>query len=72
MLYQIKRNTTNAFLNLLNLNSDIIFLHDTYFAEYAIAYDIYEVKKASIYLNKFNINYSVISFNYSKIGKNKK
>ena len=69
MLYQIKRKETCGYINLLNLNNDIIFLNDTAFADYAIGYDIFEIKKASIFLKRFNIDFEVNEFKFKTIGK---
>lgn len=69
MLYQIKRISTNAYINLLNLNNYIIFLNDTCFVDYAIAYDVFEIEKASIFLKRFNIDFEVTEFKFKKIGK---
>lgn len=57
MLYQIKRD--GAYISLINLNSDIIFLTDTFFSHYAIFYDEFELVKAEIYLKKLKVKYRV-------------
>ena len=68
MLYQIKRG--GAYISLINLNSDINFLTDTFFSYYAIFYDQFELIKAEIYLKKLNVEYRVEQYLKPKsIGK---
>ena len=68
MLYQIKRG--GAYISLINLNSDIIFLTDTFFSHYAIFYDEFELVKAEIYLKKLKVEYRVEQYLKPKpIGK---
>jgi hypothetical protein len=57
MLYQIKRG--GAYISLINLNSDINFLTDTFFSHYAIFYDEFELAKAEIYLKKLKVDYRI-------------
>lgn len=57
MLYQIKRD--NNYINLLNLNSDINFLPDTFASKCALFYDNFELAKAEIYLKKLKVDYTI-------------
>ena len=57
MLYQIKRG--GAYISLINLNSDIIFLTDTFLSRNAIFYNQFELVKAEIYLKKIKVEYTI-------------
>jgi hypothetical protein len=57
MLYQIKRD--NNYINLLNLNSDIFFLSNSFFSKCALFYDRFELAKAEIYLKKLKVDYTI-------------